>query len=110
MSLSGRSYSQRDYIDMYDERLEMYNACNGICEVCREYVSMNEFEIAHRIPNSPTWRKKYGNEIIDHKLNKTVTHKECNAAVLVVNKPVAREELVSRILRAIDKEDIGNDR
>lgn len=103
MSLSGRSYSQREYLDMYEERLAMYNACNGICEVCGKYVPMNDFEIAHRIPNSPTWIKKYGREIIDHALNHTVTHRECNARVLLVNKPVAREELVDRILRAIDK-------
>ena len=104
MSLSGRSYTERQRLDMYEERLAMYNACNGICEVCGKYIPMDSFEIAHRIPNSPTWLKKLGKEIIDHPLNRTVTHRECNAAVLLVNRPIDREILIDKILAAIDKE------
>ena len=81
----------------------MYNAVEGICEVCGKYIPMNDFEIAHRIPNSPTWLKKYGKEIIDHKFNKAVTHKACNASVLLANQIVEREKLVDRILADIDK-------
>lgn len=103
MSLSGRSYSEREKLAMYEERLELYNKAGGICEHCGKRVSMDAFQVAHRIPNSPTWRKKYGKEIIDHKLNKAVTHPECNSAVLLVNDPVSRELLIDRILADIDR-------
>ena len=103
MSLSGRSYSERQKLDLYEERLEMYNRVGGICEVCGKYIPMNDFEIAHRIPNSPTWLKKYGKEIIDHRFNKCPTHKECNCKVLLANQIVERELLVDRILADIDK-------
>jgi hypothetical protein len=88
---------------MYEERLDLYNEAEGICEVCRKPVSINDFQIAHRIPNSQTWLKKYGKEIIDSKLNKAVTHAECNAKVLLVNRPIEREILIDRILATIDR-------
>lgn len=106
MSLSGRSYSERERLGIYEERIAMYNECRGICAYCGKRVGMDEFQIAHKIPNSPTWLKKYGKEIIDHKLNKCVTHRgACNDLVQVTNKVVEREELIDRILEAIDRED-----
>jgi hypothetical protein len=103
LSLSGRSYTEREKLEMYEERLELYNRAEGICEVCGKSVSINDFQIAHRIPNSQVWLRKYGKEIIDHRFNKKVTHPECNASVLLVNRPVEREILVDQILEAIDK-------
>jgi len=103
MSLSGRFYTERQRLKIYEERLALYNKVQGICEVCGKYVPMNDFEIAHRIPNSPTWLKKLGKEIIDHRFNLAVTHRECNCKVLLTNKVVERELLIDRILEAIDK-------
>lgn len=103
MSLSGRSYTERQRLEMYEERLDLYNKAEGICGVCGKPVSIHVFQIAHRIPNSPVWLRKYGKEIIDHRFNKVVSHPECNAAVLLVDWPILREELVDKILEAIDK-------
>lgn len=95
----------RAALDREEERIAIYNRDHGRCQHCGVPVSWGEFELAHRIADSVAMRKKYGAEIIDHPLNRCVTHRgDCNAAVLVTHNPVERENLIDEILAQIDKE------
>lgn len=42
---------------------------NGVCEVCGRALSEGQPQGAHRIGNTKANRAKYGNFIIDHRLN-----------------------------------------
>lgn len=92
-------------IDIYEERLEIYNRDNGICQFCEKPVSINEFQVSHRIANAKWARKKYGAEVIDHPLNKACTHSgRCNDGVLVTYNPCAAESLARSIRETIHRE------
>lgn len=92
-------------LDAQDERAAIYRRDHARCQACGHLVAVDSFELAHRIADSVAMRKKYGSAIIDHPLNRCVTHRgACNSAVLVTHNPVAREALVDRIFAEIDKE------
>lgn len=86
-----------------DERESLYARARGRCEACGEMVEYTLFEVAHRIANSVANRKRYGRRVIDHPLNKAVTHRNgyrgraCNDAVLCGGNPAACAEIVRRI-------------
>ena len=55
--------------------------------------------LAHRIAQTKTWLKKYGPEVIHHPDNLVAVCRNlaCNSSFNIGNKPVQREELVSKI-------------
>lgn len=54
----------------------------GVCEVCGKALSEGQPQGAHRIGNTKTNRAKYGNFIIDHRLNIGMTCSlKCNGAL-----------------------------
>lgn len=89
-------------LDKQAERLQIYYRDGGICQYCGRPVGINEFQLAHRIARTKWAVRKYGWEVIEHPLNKLVTHAgRCNDGVLITYRPVQREELVAKIREAI---------
>ena len=97
--------TERKHLEVWEERLAIYNRDGGICQYCGKHVDINAFQVAHRIANVKWARKKYGGEVIDSALNKATTHAGvCNDLIQVTNNPIERELLIDRILADIDKE------
>jgi len=96
----------RAALDREAEREAIFAAALYRCEVCRMPVNRyGTAQLAHRIPATVANLKKYGAEIIHHRLNLApVCGLRCNDAVLIGGDPQAREELVDRILAVKEKE------
>ena len=89
---------ERQRLEIYEERLAIYFRDRGICQTCGKPVSINEFEIAHKICRSVVNRRRFGAEVIDHPLNKATTHPgRCNDAMNCGFKP----DECARIVEAI---------
>ena len=75
---------------------------HGVCGVCGKlFTDFNPPEIAHRIPKHKKWLKKYGKEIIHHRLNLVATCKNCNSSVLVNPATLPGKALIAEIRQAI---------
>ena len=89
---------ERKRLEQYEERLCIYSRDHGISQACGEPVSINEFEIAHKICQSIANRKRYGDEVIDHPLNKATTHPgRCNSAMNCGFRPDECRRIVEAI-------------
>jgi hypothetical protein len=88
----------RHGLDLYEERVYLYNRDSGICQTCSERVSFDAFEVAHSIANTIANRKRWGAAVIDSPLNKAITHRgRCNSARNIGGNPGACRELIARI-------------
>ena len=79
-------------------RLMVERGCK--CEVCGKPLHLGNLQLAHRIPKSKGYLKKYGKEVIHHPLNlATVCSLKCNGAVLLdlTTPPIEARELIRRI-------------
>jgi len=93
-----RQMTERQRLELHEERLRIYARDRGICQACGEPVGVNEFQVAHRISNSVANRKRCGDEVIDHPLNKATTHSgRCNDFVNCGFKPDKCLEIVEAI-------------
>ena len=91
----------RTSLALYEERLAIYSRDGGRCQSCGEMVDINAFQVAHKICNSKAMRHKYGDCIIDHRLNKATTHAgRCNDRQNIGNNPGKCAELVRQIEEA----------
>lgn len=96
--------SERKRLEKHEERLDIYYRDNGVCRFCGFHVSIHEFQVSHIIANTKWARKKYGDEVIDHSMNKACTHSgKCNDLIQITNNPVEREMLVDAIRKEIAK-------
>ena len=78
------------------------------CPVCgRDMINSRcQPQWAHRIPEAKMYLKKYGPEVIHHRLNMVlVCSLRCNSAVLLnpASRPVAAAELVKKIREDLEK-------
>ena len=90
--------AERKRFEQAEERLRIYTRDHGICQACGKPVPMDGFEVAHRIANTIANRKRYGDEVIDHPLNKAMTHQgRCNSAMNCGFRP----DECSRIVEAV---------
>lgn len=88
----------REKIEAEEKKLEIYNIRGAVCEVCGKRVLYTEAQIAHRIPKTKGYLKKYGKKIMHHKRNLAlVCSLECNSAVNVGNNFIKVRELIDRI-------------
>lgn len=70
---------------------------NGFCEVCGQQLT-NNAQMAHRIGNTKMNRKKYGDFIIDHRLNVGMTcNLACNAKLDISFNPRKCIEICKKI-------------
>lgn len=85
-------------LDAYEERVAIYNRDGGRCQCgCNERVPFDAFELAHRIANTKANRRRWGNAVVDHPLNKAVALREHNSRLNIGGNPAACAELVARI-------------
>lgn len=95
--------TERKRFEIWEERIELYVRDKGICQSCNKPVGINNFEIAHCICKSKANRRKFGAHVINHPLNKRVTHPgRCNDAMNCGNNPAACAAIVRAI--ALDDE------
>lgn len=88
-----------------DQRLELYAAQHELCETCGLPIALAEAELAHKIPEALWAFARWGRRVIDHPLNKAMTHRGyCNDQQNIQNRPLDCEVLVSRIREAIEHE------
>ncbi len=68
-----------------EQKREILRLQNGICETCKvTFRDRSEVQAAHRICKSKVNLAKYGNTVINHRLNLACTHGgDCNDAVMV---------------------------
>ena len=70
----------------------------GVCEVCGKALSEGQPQGAHRIGNTKANRAKYGNFIIDHRLNIGMTCSlKCNGALDISRNTCEVIKLCKRI-------------
>jgi hypothetical protein len=81
-NLAGKQKGKKmNGLDRYDERTLMYDQAGGRCASCQETVIFSEMELAHKIAKTKSNVRKYGRTVIDHAMNKAVTHRgKCNDA------------------------------
>jgi len=75
-----------------------------ICPVCNRnlYGAGTDPQWAHRIPQSKANIKKYGKDVIHHRLNGVVVCSlACNQAVSVRNEPIWEAQIVATIRETI---------
>jgi hypothetical protein len=65
---------ERSHLETHEQRLAIYERDGGICVHCGHYVSINDFQIAHRIARTKWAIKLYGLDVIEHIDNKACTH------------------------------------
>lgn len=95
---------ERKRFYQHEDRMRIYLRDYGICQACGKPVGVNEFEVAHRIANTIANRKRYGDEVVDHPLNKATTHPgRCNSAMNCGFRP----DDCMRIVEAIRKSKEG---
>jgi len=91
--------TERERIRLHEERLRIYVRDRGICKACGKPVDINGFQVAHRIANTVMNRKRFGDEVIDHILNKATTHPgRCNDAMNCFNNPVETDKIIRAII------------
>jgi hypothetical protein len=85
-------------VEKSDEWESIYYRDNGICQTCGLPVEWVKAQAAHCIANTKANRQKYGDYIIDHALNRKLTHGGgCNDAQNIGNNPGKCNELVLQI-------------
>jgi len=81
--------------EMKEQLFSDYGWC---CGICKKSLLSGVPQLAHRIPQSKRNIKKYGKEVIHHKLNMIpVESLECNAAASIAGDTIAIELLVNEI-------------
>ena len=89
---------ERKRFEQHEERLRIYARDRGICQACGLPVVVNNFEIAHKIANTVVNRRRFGDEVIDHPLNKATTHPgRCNSAMNCGFRPDECRRIVEAI-------------
>jgi hypothetical protein len=89
-------------VEAQEEREAIYLRDRGICLACRKPVAFVDFEVAHRVADTKSNRRRYGDAVVDHPLNKATTHRgACNDAMNCGFRPAECEAIV----RAIEAQD-----
>jgi hypothetical protein len=87
-----------------DLKFRLFSAQSGRCFFCGEPMSITQMELAHRISQSKTNLKLWGEGVIHHRLNFRGTHPgRCNSRASLNPDSLEAEKLVLEIQRAIKK-------
>ena len=95
--------TEREKLDFWEFKRDLYFKRGGLCEVCGEFVDNSNYQLGHRIPQS--YLKALGKDIIHHELNLAlVCGLACNKKVDIGCNPAE----VHRILTLINDEIMGD--
>ncbi len=99
MALHKRRTTERQRFINHEERIELYLRDSGICQTCNSPVSIDDFEIAHKIANTKANLKRWGKSVIDSPKNKATTHRgACNSAQNIGFNPEKSKALAEEIM------------
>jgi ferredoxin len=94
-------------LDAIEEREAIYARDRGICHTCRQPVPFGDFQLAHRIAKTKANYRRFGRSIVDHPLNRVVTHPgRCNDGANCGGNPGRCADIVRQIentLGGLDK-------
>jgi len=92
--------------EQQENRLDIFKRDAWTCKVCGNRLSRyGTPQLAHIIPQSKMYMKKYGKEVIHHRKNMVSTCcLKCNAAVSINGKDLLIEKKVAEIQKCIDKD------
>jgi len=91
---------ERDKLEAIEKKQKIIAERGFRCEVCGKPVSYQTASLAHRIPKAKSYLKRYGEDIIHHRMNLAVVCSlRCNSAVLLDPKthPIESDELIKKI-------------
>ena len=91
--------NELEKLEAYEMKALWHTQALGLCEVCKEWIPLDESQLAHRIPKHVKYVKKYGKSVIHHRFNMALTCAGCNSRVLIdpATHPVEVAELVEKI-------------
>ena len=85
-------------------KFRLFSEQSGLCFSCGEPMAITEMELAHRISQSKTNLKLWGEAVIHHKMNLRGTHPgRCNSRVSLNLDSIEAEKLVYDIQKEIKK-------
>ena len=88
----------REKLDAEELRIEIFKNAQWICEICGSSLNSGVPQLAHRIAKTKSNIKKYGDEIINHRLNLVaVCSLCCNSKCNIGNNPVKAFSLLEGI-------------
>lgn len=90
---------------MMQVRWDLWKSQGRRCAHCGASLELVRTELAHRIPQTKGNLRKYGPEIIHHKMNMALVclrSDRCNSGMDIRNHPMEIAELVDRINRDIE--------
>ena len=87
-----------------DLKFRLFSTQSGLCFFCGEPVAITAMELAHRISQSKTNLKLWGEAVIHHRLNLRGTHAgRCNSRVSLNPDSIEAEKLVYTIQKELKK-------
>jgi hypothetical protein len=93
--------TEREKFEANERKAYLVAKSGGRCEVCGDWLNIPQ--LAHRIPRTKMYLKKYGPAIVHHDLNLAVVCSlRCNSAVNIGMNPAAVSVLVDKIKAALD--------
>jgi len=98
--------TERERFEYQENRIRLMVERGCKCEVCGKHLDITNLQLAHRIPQTKGYLKRYGKEVLHHPMNlATVCSLKCNDAVLLDPKthPIEARELIEKI-----KEELKN--
>jgi 5-methylcytosine-specific restriction endonuclease McrA len=95
--------------DKQKQRLRIYKREKGRCKICGIFFRDTgaTFSRAHIIKDHKMYRRKYGDEVIDHDLNVVATCYKCNGKVDLGHKDELIRQHAEMIIKKI-AEDVNN--
>lgn len=95
----------REQLKYEQTRIDVYNRAHGRCEECGAPIQYDTYQMAHKIPQSKMYLKKYGKEVIHHRLNFSATCSLiCNGRSSIGCWPLKIDELVLEIRQELYNE------
>ena len=93
-------------LEAQEKKIQIYNMRGAICEGCKKNIPFSEAQLAHRIPQTKMYLKKYGTNIIHHNKNLAlVCSLDCNSSVNIGGNPMAIKKLVEDIQEVVKNEE-----
>jgi 5-methylcytosine-specific restriction endonuclease McrA len=90
--------TERQRLDAHEARLAIYARDRGTCRSCGFPVTVDAFEVAHRIADTVANRLRWGDAVIDDPRNVATTHAgRCNSAQNIGFNPVKARALADEI-------------
>lgn len=86
-----------------EQKQRIYIEQHGRCAFCGKPLKYSEAEAAHVIAKHKWIVKKYGSDVINHRLNLRVTHPgRCNSGIMLMPESEPAKELIKMIQEDLD--------